>query len=199
MPTSHERISHSWLLFVENIIQNARSARPYIDDDIDRTSLQTQFQKHLWCQFLILDLVVAEARGSQPTYDMNDWNIFPLNVRDDELAIAESSSIWTESTFSLIRNECYKVHRGLIQARQNIRLGRTSPNAAAKKLTDEKRRIEEKILGPLDNRIPIQRCAKLIGRTFLAAFEFVLLQESAFHNYVLSEDRNMWQFLITDR
>ena len=144
--------------------------------------------------------MAAEASGSRPTSSIHGWeNILPLNVRDDEIAIAKSSLTWTESTFSLIRNECYKVHWDLLQAREEIKQGRISPTAAAADLTEEKTRIEEQFLSRLDEKIPIQRWAKLTGQKLLAALEFTLLQDSVFHDYTPPSDRTGWQLYIIDR
>ena len=166
--------------------------------------VEHQSRRHLWCHLLYLDLHAAEVTGRQPSLGSSAWeDILPLNVRDEDIlnarTLPDSSPIWTESTFTLIRMECYKLHRRLISTKQEIDQGHISLAAAITDVVDQELRIEKRYLSWLDNDIPIQRYAKLVGRTLLANLELVLLQERAFHGRIPPTGRTEWESHVVER
>ena len=79
---------------------------------------------------------------------------------------------WTDATFSIIRYECGLAHRLLF--RQCLTM-QTDLKSVQHLVSVQKIRIERQYLQYLDESIPIQRCAKLVGRLFTARFDAILL------------------------
>lgn len=140
-----------------------------------------QVRRLLWHQVCFLDVLTAEAQGPQSAIRDDQHNTaLPLNVNDNTLGWPNDDSVsrpfWTDATFSIIRYECYIVHRLILRQRLAMELGRTDLNAVQDLVNEKKTRIERQYLQYLDENIPIQRCAKLVGQLFIARFDGLMLR-----------------------
>lgn len=150
----------------------------------------TQLRRLLWHQINYLESHTAEIEGRQPEPRENGFSpLLPLNI--DDVACGNEppyATSWTDATFSLIRYECNMVHRVIL--RQRIAIDRKLIDlATVRRLVDErKREIEMKYLDPLDESVPIQRCAKIVGRLLTARFDAMLL-----HPYLDDDDDSALQ------
>ena len=142
--------------------------------------IDCQVRRLLWHQICFLDVLTAEAQGPQSAIRDDQFNTsLPLNIQDDALGRPNESmspSFWTGATFSIIRYECCMVHRLILGQRQALDLGQTDLKTVQHLVNGEKTRIEHQYLQYLDDAIPIQRCAKLVGRLFTARFDGILLR-----------------------
>ncbi len=193
-------VSRSSSIFVGALIRNAQIAG--FDEDhsgAPMNLLGSQSRRLLWCQLCFLDLRTAEAQGPRPTiqstsastplpWNANDWE---LNARCPAPA---SETGWTDSTFSLIRYECYKVHRQILRHQEEIGAGREALSYVSYTVDESKRRIEEVYLQNLDEEVPVQRCAKLVGKLLLARFDLMLL-----HGHLPTTDRSASHLQLRDR
>ena len=142
--------------------------------------VECQVRRLLWHQICFLDLITAEAQGPQLAIrdDQFDTHL-PLNIKDDTLDRLGNESVpvsgWTEATFSIIRYECVRLHRIICGQRSEIARGQTDLKTAQHLVSTTKSRIERQYLRHLDEAIPIQRCAKLVGRLVIARFDPILL------------------------
>ena len=68
------------------------------------------------------------------------------------------------------------VHRLIIGQRTALDLGQTDLKTVQHLINVEKSRIERQYLQYLDDAVPIQRCAKLVGRLFTARFDGMILR-----------------------
>lgn len=103
----------------------------------------------------------------------------PLDLNDDKIAtttfdFTTSRLKWTDSTFSLIRYECYEVHRQIFRDREEIKHCRSPFSPIAKSFDARCKRIEEQYLRYLDDDMPLQRCVKSVGRLLLARSDLML-------------------------
>ena len=176
-------ISRSCSVLVGALIRNAQIAGIDAENELEDGSLLSgQFRRHLWCQLCFLDLRTAEARGPQPVVPaLEPDTSLPFDVNDNNIAIAHEQSrsynnAWTDSTFSLIRYECYEIHRLIFRGRQDIKEGRVALDVVAKRVNEGRSRVERLYLRKLDESVPIQRCAKLVGEILIARFDMMLFQ-----------------------
>ena len=183
IPQCRGEISRSHITYVGALIRLAMTAG--LNRDASSAGIgpvELQVRRLLWHQICFLDLLTAEAQGPHMIIhdDQFDTNL-PLNVDDTALNWPgnESSSVmgWTDATFSLMRYECCMVIR-LIHAQQRaIERGQTDLMTARALIEEQEIRIERKYLRYFDENIPIQRCAKLVGRFFAARFDKMLLAQ----------------------
>ena len=143
-------------------------------------AIDCQVRRLLWHQICFLDVLTAEAQGPQSAIRDDQFNTsLPLNIKDDALGRPNesiSASFWTDATFSIIRYECCMVHRLILGQRTALDLGQTDLKTVQHLINVEKSRIERQYLQYLDDAVPIQRCAKLVGRLFTARFDGMLLR-----------------------
>ena len=141
--------------------------------------IDCQVRRLLWHQICFLDLLAAEAQGHQPVIRCDEFETpLPLDIKDDALDRPNESIPalgWTDATFSIIRYECYMVHRLIFEQGLAIENGQTNLKNVQHLVSVQRVRIERQYLQYLDEAIPIQRCAKIVGRLLTARFDAILL------------------------
>lgn len=183
IPQYRAEISRSHTVYVGTLIRLAMSAG--LNRDSSNPSMdpvEGQVRRLLWHQICFLDLLTTEAQGPQPVIRDGSFDTtLPLNINDDALDWPDNKSVptsgWTDATFSIIQYECCIVIRLIYAQRLAIENGQTDLKTARKKVGEQEARIERKYLHHLDKAIPIQRCAKLVGRLFTARFDAMLLHQ----------------------
>ena len=141
---------------------------------------ECQVRRLLWHQVCFLDVVTAEAQGPQLAVQEEQFDTsLPLNLKDDALGRPNNESvpaaIWSDATFSIIRYECSLVNRLIFAHRLPLELGQIDLETVRHMVNIQKMRIERLYLQYLDDTVPIQRCAKLVGRLLTAKFDIILL------------------------
>lgn len=149
---------------------------------VGKSAMECQIERHLWYQLCFLDIRTAEAQGPIPTLASEDYGVqLPLNTDDVDIfkgSKATSHFIFTESTFSLIRYECYEVHRLIFRGREAMEKKKTSLQDLIDTIDCRKSHIETNYLQYLDCQIPVQKCAKVVGALLIARFDAMLLHEN---------------------
>lgn len=182
IPQCRAEISRSHALYVGTLVRLAMSAGLNRDPaGAGLSPVDCQVRRLLWHQVCFLDVLTAEAQGPQPAIRDDQHNTaLPLNVDDNSLSWPNDDSVsqpfWTDATFSIIRYECYIIHRFIVRQRLAIELGRTDLKTVQDLANVQKTRIERQYLQYLDETIPIQRCAKLVGQLFIARFDGLMLR-----------------------
>lgn len=208
IPQCRAEISRSHTVYVGALIRLARGAGLNRDASVpEMDPVDCQVRRLLWHQIGFLELSTAEAQGTQPAVYDNDFNTpLPLNIQDDALGRPNndsvSASFWTDATLSIIRSECCMLHRLVIGQRLRFENGQTDLKTVQHLVNVHKTRIERQYLQNLDEAIPIQRCAMLIGQIFNARCDAILLhRHSRFDvNTGLQTDvREAYVHLLTDR
>ena len=82
---------------------------------------------------------------------------------------------WTSNTLALIRYECYKVHRYIFRERERLIRGLSNLSDVSQALEEKRRHIEMTYMNKLDDTIPVQRYARLVGRLLISRFVSMLL------------------------
>jgi hypothetical protein len=144
------------------------------------SSLERQVRRLLWHQICFLDVRTAEAQGHQPIIRDGEFNTpLPSNIDDTALDalkdIPPFSERWTDATFTLIRYECNLVHRSIFRKMVQIDNQKIDLKSVRRWVDKRKVSIEEKYLNHLDESIPLQLCAKVVGRLLTAKFNAMLL------------------------
>ena len=85
------------------------------------------------------------------------------------------------------------VHRIIYNHQLGIDFGHIDLKTVRNMVSGHKTRIERQYLQYLDEAIPIQRCAKLVGRLFTARFDAILL-----HRHLNSRGNNKIQPDVRD-
>lgn len=130
----------------------------------------------LWHQILFLQIRTGEAQGPLPT-ERDDEVPMPLNINDAEVENPLAcTDRWTDATFTIIRYECYEIHRVIFSGRVAVDKGRTTLEALFEKAIMMKDKVLLKYSPMLDDRIPIQRCARVVMSLLLARCETMVLE-----------------------
>lgn len=180
LPICSGEIAASTSDFVRALIHNAQVAGiNKFEGHHQELSLETQFRKQLWCQLVFLDIRTGEEQGSPSMLQGGAYeNALPVDVNDHEIHGQDGrKASWTDSTFSLIRMECYKAQYEIQELSNGLRLGYITTNVAAAKLDERKRWIEHRYLNGLNQSEPLQRCAFLIGRILVSSLDLLLFEE----------------------
>ena len=182
IPQCRAEVSRSHTVLVGVLIRLAERAGLHRETKSSAiSSAERQVRRLLWHQICFLDLHIAETQGPQPTIKDDEFDTpLPLNVDDIALDTTNNQSPfgghWTDSTFTLIRYECNMVHRAIFKKREEIYNKTTDLKSVRRWVDKRKTSIEEKYLNHLNERIPIQQCAKVAGRLLTARFNAMLLQ-----------------------
>lgn len=187
IPQCRAEISRSHTVYVGALIRLAMGAGLNRDASGPKMDpVDCQVRRLLWHQICFLDLLTAEGQGPQPVIRDDEFDTrLPRNINDDAFDRPDNKSVpasgWTDATFSVIRYECCMVHRLISRQRLATDNGQTDLRdlkTVQHLVSVQKLRIEHQYLQYLDEAIPIQRCAKLVGRLFTTRFDAIL-----FHKY----------------
>lgn len=96
--------------------------------------------------------------------------------------------------FSLVRYECYEVHRQIFRDREDIKHGRSPFFPIAKSVDARCKRVEEEYLRYLNDGVPVQTRAKPVGRLLLARADLML-----HYDHLLRTGRSENKLRIRDR
>ena len=152
--------------------------------DPGKNPIDCQVRRLLWHEICFLDLLTAEVQGPHTAIHDDQYDTsLPLNINDDALGRPNYESapapIWTDATLSIIRSECSMIHRLVSRQRLLMDLGQTDLKTVQHLVSAQKTRIERQYFQYLDEAIPIQRYAKLIGQLFTARFDALLLHKNS--------------------
>jgi len=149
--------------------------------------IETHIRRLLWYQLCLLDIRTCEAQGPRPGIRRDDYDTkLPLNIDDVELhATGKTPSgvdRWTDSTFSLIRFEGNEMMRTIWVDRPRIEQRKLSLTAVLSKIQTFQKNMAAKYDHLIDERIPIQKAAKILKALLLNRLHVMLLHR--YHNSV---------------
>ncbi len=179
------------------LIQLAKRAHLHLQPHgISISPVERQIRRLVWHQICFLDLRTAEIFGSQPIIqDMELDTPLPLNVDDEALGTSHDqsplTSRWTDATFTLLRYECYLVHRLIFEKTKEVENNLTNLDSVRGVVDRKRAAIEEKYLNHLDETIPIQQYAKVVGRLLTSVFNAMLLPGLLQDDEVTSSQREI--------
>ncbi|KAL9586455.1 MAG: hypothetical protein Q9203_003858 [Teloschistes exilis] len=181
IPQCRGEISRTQGSLVGALVRLAQCAGLHRDaSNTDTCPLECHLRSLLWYQICFLDYHVCEVHGPQPMIHDEEFDTpLPLNVNDLAFEI-ETRPLprtgWTDATFSLIRFEITEVHKTVFRERTALSKKTTEFSIARSKIESQIQAIKTKYLDHLDERILIQRCAKLAATSLLSRSTPMLLQ-----------------------
>jgi hypothetical protein len=151
--------------------------------------LETHVRRLIWHQLCFLDIRTCEAQGPRPTIHKDDFDTkLPLNVDDADLHASgkppSAKNVWTDATFALIRFEINEMMRTIWVDRPRIERRKISLTAVLSKIETFRRNMAAKYDHIIDERIPLQRCAKMVKSLLQARLHVITLHR--YHNSVSS-------------
>ena len=208
MPQCRAEVSKSHSIFLAALVRQAQIEDLHHDPGTqDFDLLECQMRRHLYHQLSFLDLKTAETAGpmaalfaepSEVDMPLNlDDNFFQqggFDTRHQSAQLDPTNQRWTSTTLSLIRYECYDVHRLIFREREQIRKGRSRLSQVSELINERRRYIEAKYLLNLDDNIPIQRYSRLVGRLLISRCTAMLL-----YIQVPAEGRSELQWSVRDQ
>ncbi|KAI5806310.1 hypothetical protein EDC01DRAFT_626392 [Geopyxis carbonaria] len=182
IPQCRAEISRSHSSLVGSLIRLAESISLHRDNEdmgFGFSPLDRHLRRLLWYQICFLDVKTVEIHGPlRPTIRDDEFDTqLPLNVDDTSFVSEDHEPVsvigWTSTTFSLIRYECYRAHRLILRERSKNTMTLTQLRDSLEII---KCQIKENYIQYLDERIPIQKCAKMTARLLMARCDIMLLQ-----------------------
>ena len=152
-------------------------------------ALETHTRRLIWHQLCFLDIRTCEAQGPKPQIRRDDFDTkLPLNIDDNNLHSlgkpASSVDRWTDATFSLIRFEINEMMRTIWIDRPRIERKKISLTAVLAKIETFRRNMAEKYDHLMDDRIPLQKCARIVKTLMISRLHVMVLHR--YHNSVIS-------------
>jgi hypothetical protein len=142
--------------------------------------LDTHVRRLIWHQLCFLDIRTCEAQGPRPAIRREDYDTkLPINCEEESLigvtVAPEPAEEWTSTLLALIRFEINEMMRIIWMDRRKLEGRKTTLTAVLSKIENFRKRIFEKYDRFLDDRIPIQRYAKLIMHLLLYRLHAMIL------------------------
>lgn len=174
-------VSRSHSIFLGTIIRHFQIAGFDRDCTTD-TSIERQTKRHLWQHLLFLNIRAVEAVGPERSVVDDPHSLLPEH--DDFLFPQSSGASNPTYIVALVRYECYKIHRWIFREREPLRRGETSLQSLLDELKQFTLSVHARYLDHLNDNIPIQKYASLVGRLLLARAE----------GMILASQRHKWEY-----
>lgn len=151
--------------------------------------LETHVRRLIWHQLCFLDIRTCEAQGPKPAIRREDYDTWlPDNCEEDQLATCypqpsqpiqqappTPSADWTSTLPTLIRFEINEMMRVLWTDRRKLEARRITLTEVLTKIENFRKRMLESYDSLLDERIPLQRYAKIVMHLLLYRLHVMIL------------------------
>ncbi|RDW85024.1 hypothetical protein BP6252_02614 [Coleophoma cylindrospora] len=168
IPLCRAEVSRAHSVLVGAAIRMAMCMGIHRDgDNYGLSPLETHIRRLVWHQLLFLDIRTCEAQGPQPSIRKDDFDTkLPLNVNDSDFRATGRSPVgsdrWTDVTFTLLRFETNEMMRTVWVDRVRLERRKISLTAVLSKIESFRKNLAAKYDHMIDERIPLQRCAKYV-------------------------------------
>ncbi|CZT47290.1 probable binuclear zinc cluster transcription factor that regulates the ratio between aurofusarin and rubrofusarin biosynthesis [Rhynchosporium secalis] len=151
--------------------------------------LETHVRRLVWHQLCLLDIRTCEAQGPRPTIRRDEFDTkLPLNVNDVDVhptgKAPAGEDKWTDTTFSLIRFEINEMMRTIWIDRPRIERKKISLTAVLSKIETFRANMAAKYDHLMDDKIPLQKCAKLVKALSMSRLHIMVLHR--YHNSIVA-------------
>lgn len=142
--------------------------------------LETHVRRLIWHQLCFLDIRTCEAQGPKPAIKREDYDTWlPDNCEEDQLANATyrpgPADCWTSTLFPLIRFEINEMMRIIWADRRKLEARRITLTQVLTKIEKFRKRMLDNYDQFLDERVPLQRYAKLVMHLLLYRLHVMIL------------------------
>lgn len=142
--------------------------------------LETHVRRLIWHQLCFLDVRTCEAQGPKPAIRREDYDTWlPENCEEDQLTNAtyqpRPSEGWTSTLPSIIRFEINEMMRIIWADRRKLETRKITLTQVLTKVENFRKRMLENYDRLLDERVPIQRYAKLAMHLLIYRLHVMIL------------------------
>lgn len=142
--------------------------------------LETHVRRLIWHQLCFLDIRTCEAQGPRPGVRKDDFDtLFPLNLDDADVHTAPDQQVerhrWTDTTLVRMRFEINEFMRFLWTERALLQRRESTLTFVLTRMEAFRREINEKYDRLFDDRIPIQKHARLLKSLLLSRLHVMVL------------------------
>lgn len=146
--------------------------------------LDVHVRRLIWHILVFLDIRVCEAIGPRPIIRLDDYDTqLPLNVDDKQLHASgqppANAARFTDATLTLIRHEINEIMRTIWFNRPKVQKGKMSLTGLLTKVETMKNNVLTKYEPLIDDRDPVQKCAKVVMHILLSRLHPITLH--AYH------------------
>jgi hypothetical protein len=160
-PQMTSEISKAFSVFIAMVIRQFQIAG-FDRDSTSDCEQDRQTKRHVWQQLLFLNLRAMEAIGPETTL---------LDDATSTLPALESDG----SVVAAIRYECYRIHRFIFSEREKVTSGDMSYNEILTAVERQVAIVRSRLLHLLDEKVPLQKYAKMVGELLLSRCTAMLL------------------------
>lgn len=142
--------------------------------------LETHTRRLIWHQLCFLDIRTCEAQGPKPAIRREDYDTWlPENFEEDQLIndaySARPCEGWTSTLLPLIRFEINEMMRTIWADRRKLESRKTTLTQVLFKIEKFRKRMLENYDRLLNERVPIQRYAKLVMHLLMYRLHVMVL------------------------
>lgn len=143
-------------------------------------ALDTHVRRLIWHQLCFLDIRTCEAQGPKPAIRREDYDTWlPDNCEEDRLSSTTrqpcASDSWTTTLFPLIRFEVNEMMRIIWADRRKLEARKITLTQVLTKIENFRKRMFENYNHLLDERVPVQRYAKLVMHLLMYRLHVMIL------------------------
>lgn len=183
IPLCRDEVSRAHSVLVGAAVRMAECMGLHRDGEaFSLNPLETQVRRLIWHQLCFLDIRTCEAQGPKPAIRREDYDTkLPINCDEHELTRAPgqpppaSAEHWTSTTLPLMRFEINEMMRIIWADRRKLEARKTSLTQVLTKIGNFRKRMFEKYDRMLDERVPIQRYAKLVMHLLMYRLHVMVL------------------------
>jgi hypothetical protein len=143
-------------------------------------ALETHVRRLIWHQLCFLDIRTCEAQGPKPAIRREDYDTWlPDNCEEDQLTSPArapcAADSWTTTLFPLIRFEVNEMMRIIWADRRKLEARKITLTQVLIKIENFRKRMLDSYNHLLDERVPIQRYAKLVMHLLMYRLHVMVL------------------------
>ncbi|KAK3694990.1 fungal-specific transcription factor domain-containing protein [Podospora appendiculata] len=169
LPLCREEVSRAHSVLVGAAVRMAECMGLHRDgENYGFNPLETHVRRLIWHQLCFLDIRTCEAQGPKPGIRREDYDTnLPLNCEEDELSAhstvpPQPAEHWTSALLSIMRFEINEMMRIIWSDRRKLETRKSTLTAVLTKIENFRKRLYDKYNHFLDDRVPVQRYAKLV-------------------------------------
>ncbi|KAK7741608.1 hypothetical protein SLS63_001165 [Diaporthe eres] len=182
IPLCREEVSRAHSVLVGAAVRMAECMGLHRDGSkaYNLNSLDTHIRRLIWHQLCFLDIRTCEAQGPKPAIRREDYDTWlPDNCEEDQLTSAIRQSCvadsWTTTLFPLIRFEVNEMMRIIWADRRKLEARKITLTQVLTKIENFRKRMFDNYNHLLDERVPIQRYAKLVMHLLMYRLHIMIL------------------------
>lgn len=160
-PQMTSEISRSFSIFLATITRHFQIAG-FDQDSAQDSELERQTKRHIWQHLLFLNIRAVEGVGPERTL---------IDDRTSQLPVLDSDS----SMVAIIRYECYRIHRFIFTEREKVSAGQAHWSTLLEMVEQKISDVRARYISLLDDNIPLQKYARLVGELLLHRCETMVL------------------------